>query len=390
MSLNSRKAPTHFGTVTKSGKLTPAEAAAVMLVAGFPADPKVISEGLGTIDAESGFDAKNPGDGTHIGLWMEEPSFGSKADRLDPLKSTTAAYRRWKADGNSFNDGWTKWEHGEVEGTGVERAHKYLTVATAAAKSGVGNFPKGGGINPLEPAEDVIGAVESAEEFLQRALETILDFRALGNLAAQAFSWFIKLLAKAIWDYVIAPLFHWGERAVEFYWTNFFSTGTEQGSGFGYQLRNNAGAVTILFWSMGYAILWSDGTSGSPVAAHESLFGQGVKQVEGAIARRNLVKPGKVKEKTLKKPKPVETKVPIERRQTFSVARKRPVSVHSEGRNRASSQGFKSRPIPRPTQEQRQSPEQRQRLVLPPGIKPEQAQKPSQRPTKPSRPRVGA
>jgi hypothetical protein len=244
----------------------------------------------------------------------------------------------------------------------------------------------GGAIGDVEGAVgSVIGGAESAEQFLQQLAETLLDFRALGNLAAQASAWFIKLIAKAIWDYVIAPIVHWSERAVSFYWINFFGSGTERGSGFGYQLRNNAGAITILFWSMGYAILWSDGTSMTPVAAHESLLGQGVKGVEGAIARRNLIKPNKVKEKTPSKPIPKESKVPIQRKQTFTVARKRPVSVHTEGRQRASSQGFKPGPVPRPAKQKTTG---EQKIILPPGI--EQKERRQQHPAKPSRPRMGA
>jgi hypothetical protein len=402
------KGQTTFGTVKgagKGGKLSPLEWASIMLMVGFPPDPRVIGEGLGTINAESGFNAssKVPGN-EHMGAWAESSTFGSEADRLDPVKSTEAAYREWasqqkarKSKYGNFYAAWGRWEKEQSGTDGATNWMQYKGVASQAINGinlgQIGTKKNFSGVPGLEQAEELatggVEGIESAEQFLQRMAETILDFRALGNLAAQAFAWFLKLIAKAIWDYVIAPVIHWSERAVSFYWVNFFGTGTEQGSGFGYQLRNNAGAVTIFFWSMGYAILWSDGSSASPVPAHESLFGQGVKQVEGAIARRNLTKPKDVKKKTPAKPKPKETKVPIERRQTFSVGRKRPVSVHSEGRNRASNQGFKPRPIPRPTQGKGQ--EQRQRLVLPPGVKPEQTQtqRPPERPAKPSRPRVG-
>lgn len=393
------KGQTTFGTVSTAKKGTAQYFALLIVKAakelGMTPTVKLVSEGLGTIDAEGGFDGSLwNNNSAHPGPWGLGSQYGSYAERVDPYKSTYLAIKDRKENG-SFQNSWWHWEEiqGEIE-TGKDRAPKFAKIAEAAGAGGknpslAGEIPLVGGLfeSGEEAVEGAASGVESAEQFLQQLAETVLDFRALGNLLAQAFAWFLKLVAKAIWDYVIAPLFHWGERAVEFYWTNFFSTGTEQGSGFGYQLRNNAGAITILFWSMGYAILWTDGTSSTPVVAHESLFGQGVKQVEGAIARRNLVKPGKVKEKTAKKPKPVETKVPIERRQTYSVARKRPVSVHSEGRNRASSQGFKSRPVPRPTQGQAQ----KRQLVLPPGVgQREQIKAPPERPAKPGRPRVGA
>jgi hypothetical protein len=120
----------------------------------------------------------------------------------------------------------------------------------------------------------------------------------------------------------------------------------------------------VLFWSMGYAILWSDGTSLSPTPAHESLLGQGVKGIESTIARRSLIKPQKVKEKTPAKPEPRVSKVQIERQQSYSVARKRPVSVSTEGKPHAGSERrFKSQPIPRP-----QRPEEK-KLLLPSGAK---------------------
>lgn len=386
--LKSHKGSTTFGTVntpSNARNITPKEWAALLLVAGFPPTPKVIAEGLGILNAESSLGTNMATSGAHIGPWAESSAFGSAASRLDPLKSTEAALKQWEADGKSFYPAWGRWEKEQSGRDGATDWPKYKQIAEEAVSSGVGNFPRGGGFNPLDPIETAVEGVESAEQFLQTVAETLLDFRALGNLAAKAMAWFIRLIARAIWDYVIAPLVHWSERAVSFYWINFFGSGTEQGSGFGYQLRNNAGAITILFWSMGYSILWSDGTSLSPVTAHESLLGQSVKGIEGAIARRNLIKPGKVKEKTPAKPTPKESKVKIERKQTFSVARKRPVSVHSEGRHRVSSQGFKPRPVPRPT---KQKPEQK--IILPPGTK-TQKRPPEKntRPAKQSGPRVG-
>jgi hypothetical protein len=400
MSIQSRKAGTTFGTVNPAAGAakqgTPEYFAQLIVKAAkelnMTPTVKLVSEGLGTIDAEGGFDGSlwnsNP---AHPGPWGLGSSYGSYAERTDPYKSTYLAIRDRKENG-SYQNSWWQWEEkqGEIE-TGKVRAKKFVKIAEAAGAGGSNpsfgeEIPLVGGL--IGTAEGAVSEVESAEEFLQQLAETLLDFRALGNLMAQAAAWFLKLIAKAIWDYVIAPVIHWSERAVSFYWVNFFGTGTETGSGFGYQLRNNAGAITILFWSMGYAILWTDGSSASPVASHESLFGQGVKNVEGAIARRNLVKPKDVKEKTPSKPTPKVSATPIEMRGTYSVARKRPVTVHSEGRQRVSNQKLKARPVPRPTQ---QGPEQKQaqRLVLPSGVERGQAQTPHKRTAKPGRPRVG-
>jgi hypothetical protein len=385
MSLRSRKAGSHFGTITKSGPLPPQQVANLIVKAakqlGINPTVQMVSIGVGTVYAESAGDPKNPGDGTHIGLWMEEPGFGSNATRLDAYKSTIAALERWKADGGSFNDGWTKWEHGETEGTGADRAPHYVDVARRAIMSG-GAGSHGGGsgeeknifeevAEPFEEAfNSTVGAGLSAEEFLVEVAETLLDFRKLGQLAVEAFSWFLRLLLHAIWDYVIAPVFHWAERAEIFYWRNFFGVGTEQGSGFGYQLRQNAAIITIGFWAIGYAVLWSDGESLSPVEPHESMVGRAVKGVEGKIARRNLVKPKDVKEETPDKPKPKTSTVKVERIKEYAVSRKRPVSVSGPGSEKSTGKvnDGNSRGLPVRPEKKDEAPQ----IILPPGAEREQ------------------
>lgn len=364
MSIKSRKAGSQFGGIS-TGNTGPELFAQLIVKAcrqlGMTPTAKLVSEGLGTIDAEGGFTktswTSNP---YHLGPWALGSSYGSAAERLDPWKSTLLAIEDRKKNGSFWNS-WWQWEEkqGEVE-TGQDRAPKFLKLAEKAGAGGSNpslgeEIPGiGGAVGAVEGAVGgVIGGVTSAEEFLQNLAETLLDFRRLGQLAAEAFSWMLRLLAKAIWDYVIAPLFHWGERAVSFYWINFFDTGTEQGSGFGYQLRNNAGTITILFWSIGYSVLWSDGTSVAPVAANETMLGQGVKSVDKFIARRNLIKPKDVKKKTPAKPKPTVSRVPIQKKQTYRVGRNRPVRVesHTEGRQRVGSRGqqqFNPAPVERP------------------------------------------
>lgn len=375
MSLSSQKSGNAFKGIAPGygKKLSPEEWGELMLAAGFPKKVKVIAEGLGVLEAESGFDPTNSGDGIHIGAWAEEESFGSRADRLDPVKSTQSAYKRWKADGESFWPAWGNWERGETEGAGPDRAAKFMKAAQAA----IGRDNSGGSGGLLGTAgnavDDVVGGITSAEDFLVELAKTVLDYKKLGQLAAEAVSWFVRLIAKAIWDYVIAPLIHWSERAVSFYWTNFFSTGTEKGSGIGYQLRQNAGIITIVFWSMGYAILWTDGTSLSPADAQGSVLGQGVKKIDGAIARRNLIKPKDVEEKTPDKPEPKTSTVTIERTNSFSVSRNRPVKVassggeHSTGRkNNERDKGQRVGKIARPGESQvEQVPDQK--IIIPPG-----------------------
>lgn len=388
MSIAAKKAnSTRFGKISTAGKtqLTPYEWAILMLQAGFPADPKVISEGLGTLDAEDSFGTTG-GDGVHVGGWQEEPSYGSLAERMDPLKSTQSAYRHWKAAGNSFYADWGKWEEQQSGVNGArDLGPKHLSVATEAVKAythGVvggtihsGTVKKYSGIPGLEQGEKAVSGAESATEFLAEVAEALLDFRKLGQLAAEAFSWFLRLILKAIWDYVVAPLWHWGERAVSWYWENFFGTGAEQGSGFGYVLRSNAGAVTITFWALGYAILWSNGQSLSPVTREESMLGQGVKGVSGLIARRNLVKPTQVKDKTPKKPKPKHSVVMIERVQEYSTQRNRQVRVSSKGQELASGRKVNNVSSERSGAGEHTIPRPQKNVILPPGVKTQAASK---------------
>lgn len=382
MSLGSQKSGNQFGGIKRSGVLTPDEWAVIMLEQGFPADPKVIAEGLGNINAESGFNSDPGGDGAHFGAWQEDSSFGTVAQRLDPVHSTRTARERWEADGKSFYPAWGRWQAEQSGHVGASDYPQYMATAQkaiSAHSSGGKSFGEeipliGGAVGDVENAiGGVVGGALDAGEFLAEVAETLLDFRKLGQLAVEAFAWFIRLLLKALWDYVVAPLWHWAERAESWYWRNFFGVGTERGSGFGYLLRENAGIVTIGFWALGYAILWTDGESLSlsPVEPHESMLGRTVKGVEGKIARRNLIKPSRVEEETPDKPKPKTSTVKIEQVKEFSVSRKRPVSVGevSTGRNQNER---RSNGVPRPGHSPAQTQKKPPQIVLPPGVEREQ------------------
>lgn len=410
MSLTSHKSGTTFQKPS-TGPINPSVFACYIIKActqlNIPVNVQVVSQGLGTIDAEGTFDPTNwGGDGEHIGPWAEESGFGSRAERMDPWHSTFLAMKHYKSSGNSFQQGWWNWEGGETEGTGKDRAAKYQAIAQAAivGGAGTGKGTSGGGISGAigelgetafenTPLGMGIGLLEEGisdpTDFLSEAFSVLTDFRKLGQLAAEGFSWFLRLIAKAVWDYVVAPVVHWTERAVSWYWVNFFGEGVEQGSGFGYQLRNNAGTITILFWSMGYAILWSNGESTSLIDPHESMLGQGIKGITGRIARRKLIEPKKVKEKTPEKPTPKVSVVKVEKQDTFSVGRKRPVTVggnsvkHTEGRQRrVSNRRFTPAPVPRPGTTGK-------KLVVAQGYsRKARATGPTQKSTKPRRARV--
>jgi hypothetical protein len=398
VSIKSTKSGTNFGKIAlkNTGVLTPEEWGAHMLNAGFPPVPRVIAEGLGTIFYESSFNASSKVSGNeHMGGWAESSAYGSESQRLHASSATLAAYRAWRKEADSrgtlygnFNQQWGQWhEKQRPDGkAGEDEWPAYMGAANRAinGKGIVGQTFHAGtkktysdipGVGLVEEGVDsVMGGVQSAEDFLGELASTILDFRKLGQLFAEAVAWFLRLIMKAIWDYVIAPLWHWCERAESFYWRNFFGVGTEQGSGFGYQLRQNAGIITIGFWAIGYAVLWSDGESLSPSKAGESMLGKTFKGVEGKIARRNLIKPDKVEAETPDKPEPKSSTVQIERVKELAVSRKRPVSVTAPGESVTgrNPENERSGRVPRPETESESSPpepEQKQnaeqKIILP-------------------------
>lgn len=352
---------------------------------------KLVAQAMGIIESENGFDGSNwliQGTSGHIGPYAMSPTYGSVAQRMNKVTATRIALESWKSSGESWYSGWTEWEGGETEGTGESRAPKFYRLAEEGLKKagleGYSGEPEGslgepgiGGVanSVANAAGDVVSEAESVGNFLGELAETIFNFKKLGALAAAAMAWFLRLIAKAIWDYVIHPALDWVERATAWYWTNFFGTGVEPGSGVGYQLRNNAGIITIAFWAFGYGALFTDGESLAPVGkASNTMLGRQFKAAEGKIARRSLVKPSEVKAKTPNKPKPKSSTVPIQRTQTFSVGRKRAVTVTGgadthvtprEGKPNGSSQRQRQpAPVARPQQQQ-----QTQTIVLPPGVK---------------------
>jgi len=411
--LASKKAGTSFASlrVKSKGQLSDDEWARIMLACGFPPVPRVIAEGLAVLHNESGGVAGinlSPGN-PHVGPWAEgtEGFPASEKLRLDPIQSTKAAYANWygnaKQSGSlygNFEQAWGQWE-AQQGGKNVQAEYpNYIAAATAAIKRGNHGLPPTKGIkgepesNPSFGEEiplvggiigDVEGAVGgtveagvAAADFIKELAETILDFQKLGTLAAEAFAWFIRLLAKAIWDYAIAPIVHWNERAVSWYWENFFGVGTEKGSGVGYFLRENAGIITIAFWGLGYAILWTDGESMTPINAQDTMLGKAVKSVEGKVARRNLVKPRDVESKTPTKPKAKTSTVTIEKTRELAVARKRPVAVTQPGSDtgRNTNEQQSSERVERPQSAPQTTPEETTPEIIQPVERPASGKNP--------------
>lgn len=402
MGIRNKKAGTNFGSlqVKSKGQLSDDEWCRIMMSCGFPPVARVLAEGLAVLHNESGGVAGinlAPGN-PHVGPWAEgtEGFPASEAARLDPISATKAAYSNWygnaKQSGSlygNFEQAWGQYE-AQQGGKNVQAEYpNYIATATAAIKRtnggktptvGVKGEPEGKSFGESLPlvgglvgdAENLVGGgvedVESAANFLKEMAEVLLNFKKLGALAAQAVAWFLRLILKAIWDYVIAPLIHWNERAVSWYYNNFFGVGTEKGSGVGYFLRENAMIITAIFWGFGYAILWTDGESIRPTEAHETMLGKSVKTAEGKVARRSLIKPKDVDRETPNKPKAKTSTVQIEKTRELAVSRKRPVAVQSStevntGRN---TNEQNSQRVERPTEESEKT--KTPEIILPDGV----------------------
>lgn len=168
----------------RHGTLTAEEVCAWMILAGFPKKPQVLAEGIATSYEESGgWQTAITSDGIHIGLWQEEPTFGSKSDREDAKASTEAAYKVWKADGESFDDAWGQSDNY----AGKNGAANYISIAEQVIKSGVTGSPKEESSNTTTEAEGEVGgavnihAVEAAAK--AAAFSTYLEIPGLFDKA---------------------------------------------------------------------------------------------------------------------------------------------------------------------------------------------------------------
>jgi hypothetical protein len=160
-------------------------------------------------------------------------------------------------------------------------------------------------------------------------MDIIRDPAKLGALAAKTSAYFWRLFGKAMWDYAIAPPVHWTERAVDYYYYHIMS-GEEEGTYYSY-----AGIVTMVFWGMGYGILWSTLDDNGLKAARrprDSILGRTVQGAQLGAARRKLGKPGATNDETPPKPEPTETTAEIEVVRTVATNRRRAVTVsNNEG-----------------------------------------------------------
>jgi hypothetical protein len=145
-----------------------------------------------------------------------------------------------------------------------------------------------------------------------------------GKLALASLS-VIKGVGLGFADLVIAPAWHWNQRATAYY-AGYALSPRNIGNGTPFQW---AFAWTAGFWGVGYVLLWTETESGSlkPVAVRHSRAAHRIRKLQALPARKSLIKPSKVKENTPKKPKPAASKATVTLQSTFSTTRPRQVKV---------------------------------------------------------------
>lgn len=241
--------------------------------------------------------------GTFLLIWpnpFEHKGTFKAFDTGGAIKGKRIDFYDWRGRASQ-----TKWGRKSVEVAKADHPAQTLTP------------PKGDkgflGINVPNP----LSAADAAANAIKDLIEFILSPSQIGDLLAKIAAYFVKLIAKALWQYVVAPLIHWAQRATMYYYDH---TMTEK--------TGRSGFVTLSFWATGYAILWAKADGSSAVApANQTPLGQFVRANRNAVARRKLIKPGEVTEKTKQKPEPVKSTADIREVREMSVARPRTVRV---------------------------------------------------------------
>jgi hypothetical protein len=158
-----------------------------MLRNGFPKDAKVLSEGAGVVECESGFsaDAHNPSGAD--GWWQllgSHPSC-SPCSRPDPAcsrdleKSTRTAACIWKSAGNTFARDWTCYHEG-IGGPYEKDALRVLANPALGGDAGILSF---GTPDLPQPLEQVAKVLERIAQFFAGLGELLLTPEGWGRLA---------------------------------------------------------------------------------------------------------------------------------------------------------------------------------------------------------------
>lgn len=210
-----------------------------------------------------------------------------------------------------------------------------------AVHAGQFNFPLPSGSSkpssqPQPQLTSGLPGGNTTDQTINQGVATIGDLIALltdpsklAAMFAKTSAFFIRIIGRAMWDYCIAPPWHWTERAVDYYYKEVMS---DEGEGFYY---SNAGIITMLFWGIGYGVLWAsvddDNGYGLARTPRDSMLGRAIQNAQLTTASRKLTKPGDTGKATPNKPTPETSRSTIAQTRTIATNRRRPVTVTTIG-----------------------------------------------------------
>lgn len=142
----------------------------------------------------------------------------------------------------------------------------------------------------------------------------------------------VKDMAVGLWDMVGVPLWHRNQNAVWWYWQNVLFPTTGNAAAPGTFQAYQTWPINAAFWGFGYALLFTDpnapkGQRFKIADPRKSHIAKHVRRLQSAPARRSMVKPGEVKQRTPAKPKERRSTVKVNRVGALNTVRARPVTV---------------------------------------------------------------
>jgi len=199
-------------------------------------------------------------------------------------------------------------------------------VEAAQAITSGGEVPPGAGV---ARNASLINPVEDAETLLSVGKDLVTgNLSDLGAKVAAAGLAVIKGLAIGFVDLIVAPGWHWNQRATAYYAIQIFPAPNSEREGVKFQFTMFT--WTAAFWGVGYALLFTENESKSlaPAPVHRSRVAHRVRRLQAIPARKALVKPGDVKKSTPKKPKPAVSKATVTLQRSLTTTRPRQVKVY--------------------------------------------------------------
>lgn len=211
----------------------------------------------------------------------------------------------------------------------------YLGKDKEAAKLKAGQSPVSQVAGEVEgKAEDAALLSGEAGEAIAEGFSIAKDlatgnYEDLGAKFALVGLQLVKDFAVGFLDLVIGPAWHWNQRTVSWYGKVVLDPRR-----YGDNSEDQWAFIwTAVFWGVGYVLLYTDPESGSlkAVPVHRSRFARHARRVQSLPARKSLIKPRHVKERTPAKPEPRASSAAVKTVTTMSTERPRTVRVTEHG-----------------------------------------------------------